>query len=175
MPEKNSVDLLTAAGSFAILTCPVSDSSKLHYKKMELGEALIVRKANGRASDDAIESLILSYMLLGTKKWVIIHDIGDDESPVFDGAAETNLLQHSRFEMAGDGEVLRNSRLDDRTDENWQAAWIIFWEAASRNLANETQTIRDDIDRIRNHPRTPADVKLEGYIRDMKLGTIIQI
>jgi carbonic anhydrase len=33
----------------------------------------VIRNAGGRASDDAIRSLVISYKLLGTAEWFVIH------------------------------------------------------------------------------------------------------
>src|SRR5262249_30743388 len=33
----------------------------------------VVRNAGGRASDDAIRSLVISHKLLGTREWFVIH------------------------------------------------------------------------------------------------------
>jgi carbonic anhydrase len=33
------------------------------------GDAHVIRNAGGRASDDAIRSLVISHKLLGTKEW----------------------------------------------------------------------------------------------------------
>ena len=37
------------------------------------GDAHVIRNAGGRASDDAIRSLVISYKLLGTREWFVIH------------------------------------------------------------------------------------------------------
>ena len=37
------------------------------------GDAHVIRNAGGRASDDAIRSLVISYKLLGTNEWFVIH------------------------------------------------------------------------------------------------------
>jgi carbonic anhydrase len=37
------------------------------------GDAHVVRNAGGRASEDAIRSLVISHKLLGTKEWFVIH------------------------------------------------------------------------------------------------------
>ena len=37
------------------------------------GDAHIIRNAGGRASEDAIRSLVISYKLLGTREWFVIH------------------------------------------------------------------------------------------------------
>ena len=52
-------------------------------RRSERGDAHVIRNAGGRASDDAIESLVISYKLLGTKEWFVIHhsDCGMSSSP----------------------------------------------------------------------------------------------
>jgi carbonic anhydrase len=37
------------------------------------GDAQVIRNAGGRASDDAIRSLVISHKLLGTNEWFVIH------------------------------------------------------------------------------------------------------
>jgi carbonic anhydrase len=41
--------------------------------RLSEGDAHVIRNAGGRASDDAIRSLIISYKLLGTAEWFVIH------------------------------------------------------------------------------------------------------
>src|SRR5881296_3003391 len=57
----------------AILTCM---DARIHPAKvlgLEIGDAHVIRNAGGRASDDAIRSLIISYKLLGTREFFVIH------------------------------------------------------------------------------------------------------
>src|SRR3989304_2748971 len=61
------------ARRFAILTCM---DARLHPSKfagLAEGDAHVIRNAGGRASDDAIRSLVISYKLLGTREWFAIH------------------------------------------------------------------------------------------------------
>src|SRR5690242_13298000 len=61
------------ARKVAVLTCM---DARLHPSKflgLELGDAHIIRNACGRASDDAVRSLIISQRLLGTKEVLVIH------------------------------------------------------------------------------------------------------
>ena len=44
------------------------------YAGLAQGDAHVIRNAGGRASDDAIRSLVISYKLLGTHEWFVIHD-----------------------------------------------------------------------------------------------------
>lgn len=43
------------------------------YAGLSEGDAQVIRNAGGRASDDAIRSLVISYKLLGTQEWFVIH------------------------------------------------------------------------------------------------------
>lgn len=43
------------------------------YAGLTEGDAHVIRNAGGRASDDAIPSLMISYKLLGTREFFVIH------------------------------------------------------------------------------------------------------
>ena len=61
------------ARQVAVLTCM---DARLHPEKflgLDIGDAHVIRNAGGRASEDAIRSLIISSHLLGTKEYVVIH------------------------------------------------------------------------------------------------------
>jgi carbonic anhydrase len=175
----DAADFLTnpprSGAGFAILTRADANGSVSVDAEIKTSEALIIRKADGRASDDAIESLVLSHKLLGTKKWVVIHYIGDDETPLFDDAAIKDLLEHSSFAAVAADKMISNRPSSEQSAEEWNAAWVEFWQSASRNLGQVAHMIREDMDRIRNHPRTPSDVTVEGYIRDLKLQIFSRI
>ncbi len=59
--------------SFAILTCMDARLDPAKYAGLSEGDAHVIRNAGGRASDDAIRSLVISYKLLGTREWFVIH------------------------------------------------------------------------------------------------------
>jgi carbonic anhydrase len=63
----------TPARRVAILTCM---DSRIHLEQalgLSIGDAHMIRNAGGRASDDAIRSLIISSRLLGTTEFAVIH------------------------------------------------------------------------------------------------------
>src|SRR5713226_3199996 len=64
---------LPPARSFAILTCMDARLDPAKYAGLAEGDAHVIRNAGGRASDDAIRSLVISYKLLGTREWFVIH------------------------------------------------------------------------------------------------------
>src|SRR5438034_7652404 len=64
---------LPPARHFAILTCMDARLDPAKYAGLSEGDAHVIRNAGGRASDDAIRSLVISYKLLGTREWFVIH------------------------------------------------------------------------------------------------------
>ena len=61
------------ARRFAILTCMDARLDPAKFAGLSEGDAHVIRNAGGRASDDAIRSLVISHKLLGTKEWFVIH------------------------------------------------------------------------------------------------------
>src|SRR6187401_582517 len=64
---------LPPARGFAILTCMDARLDPAKLAGLREGDAHVIRNAGGRASDDAIRSLVISHKLLGTKEWFVIH------------------------------------------------------------------------------------------------------
>src|SRR2546430_11700970 len=58
---------------FAILTCMDARLDPAKFAGLAEGDAHVIRNAGGRASDDAIRSLVISYKLLGTREFFVIH------------------------------------------------------------------------------------------------------
>src|SRR5947207_3784640 len=57
---------------FAILTCMDARLDPAKIAGLVEGDAYVIRNAGGRASDDAIRSLVVSSKLLKTKEWFVI-------------------------------------------------------------------------------------------------------
>src|SRR5580704_18177202 len=64
---------LPPARKFAILTCMDARIDPAKLAGLREGDAHVIRNAGGRASEDAIRSLVISYKLLGTREWFVIH------------------------------------------------------------------------------------------------------
>ena len=58
---------------FAILTCMDARLDPAKFAGLAEGDAHVIRNAGGRASEDTIRSLVISYKLLGTQEWFVIH------------------------------------------------------------------------------------------------------
>src|SRR6516225_10977181 len=70
--EKGKLALPPARG-FAVLTCMDARLDPAKFAGLAEGDAHVIRNAGGRASDDAIRSFVISYKLLGTREWFVIH------------------------------------------------------------------------------------------------------
>ena len=64
---------LPPARGFLILTCMDARLDPAKFAGLAEGDAHVVRNAGGRASDDAIRSLVISHKLLGTHEWFVVH------------------------------------------------------------------------------------------------------
>jgi carbonic anhydrase len=136
------------------------------YAGLAEGDAHVIRNAGGRASDDAIRSLVISHKLLGTKEWFVIHHT-DCGMQLFDSATMASLLETSRATANFDGTAWSNPQAEGGSSEGWHVAWLTF-----KNLE---QSVRDDVIRIRNHPLTPKDVPVWGFIYDVKSGQLLPV
>src|SRR5881296_3951686 len=86
------------ARHFTILTCMDARLDPAKFAGLAEGDAHVIRNAGGRASDDAIRSLVISYKLLGTREWFVIHHT-DCGMETFTDETIRNLL-HSSLETA---------------------------------------------------------------------------
>jgi carbonic anhydrase len=64
---------IASCKKIAILTCMDARLDPAKYAGLSEGDAHVIRNAGGRASDDAIRSLVISHKLLGTAEWFVIH------------------------------------------------------------------------------------------------------
>src|SRR5262245_64798251 len=58
---------------FAVVTCMDARIDPAKSLGLQEGDAHVIRNAGGLASPDALRSLIISYKLLGTREFVVIH------------------------------------------------------------------------------------------------------
>ncbi len=157
---------LPPARRFAVLTCMDARLDPAKFAGLAEGDAHVIRNAGGRASDDAIRSLVISYKLLGTREFFVIHhtDCGMQffTSEVIRGllasSLETAELTASGFRDVGKGP---GSRAGEYVE------WL--------TVANAKQAVVDDVTRIRNHPLVPSTIPIYGYIYDVKSGRLVEI
>src|SRR5258705_3001900 len=108
---KKSDLALPPARRFAILTCMDARLDPAKYAGLSEGDAHVIRNAGGRASDDAIRSLVISYKLLGTREWFVIHHTNcgmqsftnDDMRSLLASSLKTGTLGQSGWAESGGG------------------------------------------------------------------------
>ncbi|HET9289050.1 MAG TPA: carbonic anhydrase [Gaiella sp.] len=157
---------LPPARHFAILTCMDARLDPAKYAGLSEGDAHVIRNAGGRASDDAIRSLVISYKLLGTSEWFVIHhsDCGMEfftnevMADLLDKSLETAALGENGFHDVGAG---------PGSSEGHNIDWLTI---ADRNLS-----VVEDVERIRDHPLVPAGIAIYGYVYDVRTGQLIEV
>ncbi len=136
------------ARRLAILTCM---DARLHPEKflgLEVGDAHVIRNAGGRASDDAIRSLVISHELLGTRQFVVIHH------------EDCGMLTFSNEQL----------RQKLREDMNADASGIDFLP-----FGNLDESVREDVERIRRSPLIPDDIPVSGFVYDVRSGRLREV
>ena len=157
---------LPPARRFAILTCMDARLDPAKYAGLAEGDAHVIRNAGGRASDDAIRSLVISYKLLGTREWFVIHHT-DCGMELFTDEIMRGLLANS-LETATVG---ADGWKDVGKGPGSTAGNFISW-LTIKDLAG---SVVEDVERIRNHPLVPANIPIYGYIYDVKSGQLIEV
>src|SRR6202008_1691362 len=102
----------------------------------------VIRNAGGRASDDAIRSLVISYKLLGTREFFVIHHTNCGME-FFTNDVMRGLLSKSLERATLTAEDFR----DVGHGPGSRAGEFIEW----LTIADQKQSVLDDVLRIRTH------------------------
>ncbi len=132
----------------SVLACM---DARLHPEKflgLDEGDAHVIRNAGGRASDDALRSLIISYKLLGTREFVVIHH------------TDCGMLTFKSDQLR---DMLRNDLTAD-------ASGIDFLP-----FSDLDESVREDVQTIRSSPLIPDDIAVSGFVFDVKTGRLREV
>jgi carbonic anhydrase len=151
---------------FAILTCMDARLDPAKYGGLSEGDAHVIRNAGGRASDDAIRSLVISYKLLGTREWFVIHHTNcgmetfteEVMRGLLSKSLKTAVIDASGWHDTGQGPGSTEARFID---------WL--------TIGDQTESVCADVQRIRQHPLVPRDIPIYGYIYDVKTGRLVEV
>jgi carbonic anhydrase len=157
---------LPPARRFAILTCMDARIDPAKLAGLAEGDAHVIRNAGGRASDDAVRSLVISYKLLGTREFFVIHHTNcgmefftnEVIRGLLDSSLETADLTPSGFRDVGKGPGSR-------------AGEFIEW----LTIADPVQAVIDDVNRLRNHPLIPRSIPIYGYVYNVTTGELVEV
>jgi carbonic anhydrase len=133
---------------FAVLACMDARLDPARALGLEEGDAHVIRNAGGRASDDALRSLIISYKLLGTREFLIVHH------------TDCGMVTFSNDQIR---ELLKN-------DTGADASAIDFLP-----FGDLEQSVRDDVETVRSSPLIPNDIPVTGFIYDVRTGRLASV
>ncbi len=126
----------------------------------------MIRNAGGRASDDAIRSLVISYKLLGTREWFVIHHT-DCGMELFTDDILRNLLASSLTPATLEATGWCDSGQGPGSTEGNYIDWLPF--------SDNARSVVEDVSRIRNHPLVPGNIPIHGYIYDVTSGRLVEV
>jgi carbonic anhydrase len=132
----------------AVLTCM---DARLHppaFLGLGLGDAHVIRNAGGRASEDAIRSLVISQRLLGTREIVVIHH------------TDCGMLTFTNEQLA--------QRIRDELG-------VEVGERDFLPFPDLEQSVRDDVAILRASPLIPDEVPISGAIYDVRTGLLTPV
>ena len=129
----------------AILTCMDARLDPAKFVGLVEGDAHIIRNAGGRVSDDAVRSLLISFKLLNTNEWFVIHhtDCGMEKFSNDDIDAQFNLA---------DSESIN---------------WLTFTD-------NE-KSVLEDVQLLKDHPLVPSEIMIYGFIYNCSTGLLHKV
>ena len=157
---------LPPARGFAILTCMDARLDPAKYAGLSEGDAHVTRNAGGRASDDAIRSLVISHKLLGTSEWFVIHHT-DCGMELFTNDIITGLLSQSLDTATVDADGWHDVGTGPGSPEGRYINWL--------TISDQEQSVTDDVSRIRRHPLVPKYIPIYGFIYDVRTGKLVEV
>lgn len=132
----------------AVLTCMDARLIPARFLGLEEGDAHVIRNAGGRASEDAIRSLIISEQLLGTTEIVVIHH------------TDCGMLTFSNEDL----------RTKLQQEFKADASHIDFLP-----FSDLEQSVRDDLATIKASPFIPDSIAVSGFIYDVNSGKLLPV
>ncbi|MFL5804593.1 MAG: beta-class carbonic anhydrase [Roseiflexaceae bacterium] len=132
----------------AVLTCM---DARLHPEKflgLDVGDAHVIRNAGGRASQDALRSLVISERLLGTTEIVVIHH------------TDCGMLTFTNADLAA----------KIHTDLGADASGWDFLP-----FSDLEESVRVDVQTLRESPFIPREIPISGAIYDVRSGQVQEV
>ena len=147
----------------AVLTCMDVRIDPLAIAGFNLGDAHVIRNAGGRASDDAIRSLLVSYKFFGTRDWFVIQHTQCGMAGVTDH--EIGSLYAESLEPAVKrDDIWTNETTGCGSEQGLSTEWL--------TIADLDDSVRSDVQLIANHPLVSKEISIHGYIYDVQSGCL---
>jgi len=130
----------SSGGGLAILTC-MDPRVRLDFIPGFERVTSIIRNAGGIVTDDVVRSLMVSNEVLGVKEFLIINH------------TDCAMLKFKDLELQG--------RLEKKYGR--EAGLMKFYTFSSLE-----QNIKDQVQKVKNHPIVPKDITVSGLIYDVE-------
>ena len=157
---------LPPARRFAILTCMDARLDPAKYAGLAEGDAHVIRNAGGRATDDAIRSLVISHKLLGTIEWFVVHHTNCGME-LFSDEVMADLLEEDLGTAEFNGKTWSNPHHSGGSP----AGRFIKWHT----IHDQSGSVVHDVRRIREHPLVPRHIPIYGFVYDVKSGALNRV
>lgn len=157
---------LPPARQFAILTCMDARIDPAKLAGLREGDAHVIRNAGGRASDDALRSLVISHKLLGTKEWFVIHHTNCGME-LFSDSIIRDLLAQSLDTAVLDAAGWHDVGKGPGSTQGEFIDWL--------TIADQAKSVATDVERIRNHPLVPGAIPIYGYVYHVETGALVEV
>ncbi|MGI8855915.1 MAG: beta-class carbonic anhydrase [Thermomicrobiales bacterium] len=130
----------------AVVACMDARLDPAKFLGLQEGDAHVIRNAGGRAAD-AIRSLVISQHLLGTREVAVIH--------------------HTDCGMLTFTEEQLHQKLHDELHVHAEIDFLPFTDLE--------QSVRDDVQALKDSPLLLPDVPIRGYIYDVHTGHLHEV
>ena len=148
-----------------MLTCMDARLDPAKFAGLTEGDAHVIRNAGGRASDDAIRSLVISYKLLGTREWFVIHHT-DCGMETFTDEVMRGLLEAEPGDRRDRASGWQDVGKGPGSAEGDFIEWLTIKDQAQSVIADVAASARTRSCRRR---------AVYGYIYDVKSGRLIEV
>ena len=142
--------------STIILTCLDSRVDPAHIFGLGLGDAVVMRNAGGRITQDVMRDLAILSVLVANMP-------GPSAMQ-----PELIVMHHTDCGMCR----LANAAIQRQVAER---LGIGVDEATAMAIIDPIASVQDDIEQLRQTPETPDQLIVSGYVYDVKNGTINQV
>jgi carbonic anhydrase len=157
---------LPPARQFAVLTCMDARIDPAKLAGLSEGDAHVIRNAGGRASDDALRSLVISHKLLGTNEWFVIHHTNCGME-LFTDETIRGLLASSLDTAVFEGGAWKDVGQGPGSTEADFVDWLTFKDLAA--------SVVTDVERIRRSPLVPGEIPVHGFIYQVETGALVEV
>jgi carbonic anhydrase len=138
---------ISPARPLVVLTCIDARVEPAAELGLAIGDAHVIRNAGGRATEDAIRSLLISSWLLGTREFVVLH--------------------HTDCGMTKFTDAVLRDMIRDQAGVEVETEFLSFQDPE--------RSTQEDVDLIRGTKGFPDGVTVSGAVYDVRTGRMYQV